>query len=898
MHARSHCACARHLLMVCALLGGLLPLAGWARAPKPTKPSRMTAAMERALALPVQAAREAAIQEALPAASAHGQAVAALARGLLAYRQGQWITAERLLRAASRSPALALADQAQFFYAESLFHQGRYVEARGALAALLAAHPYSDWRHRAGARMADIDLVRPETARRGIKALRALLKAAPDYPHPAAARLAMGEAELRTGRLKAAATTLSGVVRWSPTDPLAHVAGRHLAALAAQGTRPTPESPAETLARCTVLRRQKAWTAALQDLQRLLTDPRADEALRTAARYQIGRALYQMELFPEARATFEAIQTNARRASWRRRAQRWGAYTLERLGRFEEAAAALLDARGDPEKPTAETVSKIAWLYFNGAQYEKAAEWFDTLASRGGTWARQGRFWRVWLAYRLGDYAAALSGFKALQARTRTRPERYGYWVGRTLANQGEIDAAADTWRGIIRSAPLSYYAYQARARLIDLGQRLDPEPTGVGDPEDADGELDGGDTDCEASDEDCEAVPAEGAGAAVGASAPTAAADASGAAVEATEDAGAVDPDAAGGGGPATNGLGGAGGEAAVGPPAVTGRPELDALAGLAAGWGDALPGLVAAYELAALGETAQAALRLRAVRDEWLAYRRASRGARRRWAYVQRPFVDYRPDSDRGQWGIERADQAGRPLTTRRREVLRGRMPSAFRALLTTAFRDVGDHHYVRRMVGRSQRGLVMPPEAPENQANWQRWYPQAFGEVVRAEAAAHGIEPFFVWALMTVESSYNPWAISRVGARGLMQVMPHTGTLVAERMGRGNFGASLLIEPEVAIEQAAWYFEQLLAKFNGQLPLAIAGYNAGPHRVASWLLNKGHLPMDEFIEEIPYTEAREYTKKVLRYLALYRRIYEGDARLRVSQIIDPDFRDNINF
>ena len=128
--------------------------------------------------------------------------------------------------------------------------------------------------------------------------------------------------------------------------------------------------------------------------------------------------------------------------------------------------------------------------------------------------------------------------------------------------------------------------------------------------------------------------------------------------------------------------------------------------------------------------------------------------------------------------------------------------------------------------------------------------------------------------------------------------MQVMPHTGALVADRMGWRNFGPALLFEPPVAIEMAAWYFHQLIEKFQGQLPLAIAGYNAGPHRVAMWLGRKGHLPMDEFIEEIPYTEAREYTKKVLRYLAMYRRIYRGEANLRVEQVINPEFRDNINF
>ena len=162
----------------------------------------------------------------------------------------------------------------------------------------------------------------------------------------------------------------------------------------------------------------------------------------------------------------------------------------------------------------------------------------------------------------------------------------------------------------------------------------------------------------------------------------------------------------------------------------------------------------------------------------------------------------------------------------------------------------------------------------------------------------AADFGLDPFLIWSLMTVESSYNPLAISRAGARGLMQVMPHTGALVAGAMGWGDFGPAMLHEPEVSIEMSAWYFHQLLKKFNGQLPLAIAGYNAGPHRVALWLEKKGGLPLDEFVEEIPFREARGYTKKVLRHLALYRRIYLGESGPWVSQKIDPKFGDNINF
>ena len=206
------------------------------------------------------------------------------------------------------------------------------------------------------------------------------------------------------------------------------------------------------------------------------------------------------------------------------------------------------------------------------------------------------------------------------------------------------------------------------------------------------------------------------------------------------------------------------------------------------------------------------------------------------------------------------------------------------------------LGDAFYVRRLTVRSER----PKKTPEmgNTALWKARYARPFPQLVTEAATAYGLDPLLLWAFMTVESSYNPWSISRAGARGLMQVMPHTGALVAGGVGWPDFGTAQLHEPTVSIEMSAWYVRALLTKFHGQLPLAIAGYNAGPHRVAMWLKKKGHLDMDEFIEEIPFDEAREYTKKVLRHLALYQRIYtEGDVVWR-GQTIKPVPRMNINY
>lgn len=325
--------------------------------------------------------------------------------------------------------------------------------------------------------------------------------------------------------------------------------------------------------------------------------------------------------------------------------------------------------------------------------------------------------------------------------------------------------------------------------------------------------------------------------------------------------------------------------------------EPALPVLQGLVSRAGALFPAAAEALDLAAIGMNHLAALRLRQVSDEVRAFRQTGlRGkALARWRYDPLPYLDNRAHGKTGEWG-RAFDAPNRPADPRRGPALKGLLETDFPDRLARAFRALDDPHYARRHAKGGRLGI--PPEAPANRSAWARRFPMAFADVLGPKARKYGVDPTLLWAFMTVESSYNPLAISRANARGLMQVMPQTGGLIADRMALRGFGHAHLFEPEVVLEMAAWYVDALLEKFNGQSPLAIAAYNAGPHRVAAWLRRKGGLPMDEFIEEIPYDEAREYTKKVIRHWGLYRRIYAGRAGLSLGLPVDPAFKDNINF
>ena len=311
----------------------------------------------------------------------------------------------------------------------------------------------------------------------------------------------------------------------------------------------------------------------------------------------------------------------------------------------------------------------------------------------------------------------------------------------------------------------------------------------------------------------------------------------------------------------------------------------------------GELFPAAAEALDLTLLGERRLASLRLRLISDELRAFRKDRPGGRalKKWSFRPRPYLDNREHGKTGEWGRS-LEEPLPPADPRRGPALAGGVSGEFTALLARAFVAIDDPHYARRHG--SGRRLGTPPEAPENRSAWAERFPRAFSEILGPKARKYGLDPWLLWAFMTVESSYNPFAISRANARGLMQVMPQTGGLIADRMALRGFGAALLFEPEVTLEMAAWYVHALLEKFNGQSPLAIAAYNAGPHRVAAWLSRKGGLPMDEFVEEIPYDEAREYTKKVIRFWGLYRRIYSDGANLSLDLRVDPKFKNNINF
>ena len=123
---------------------------------------------------------------------------------------------------------------------------------------------------------------------------------------------------------------------------------------------------------------------------------------------------------------------------------------------------------------------------------------------------------------------------------------------------------------------------------------------------------------------------------------------------------------------------------------------------------------------------------------------------------------------------------------------------------------------------------------------------------------------------------ESSFNPYAVSHAGARGMMQLMPGTAREQAGKMGVGYDGTRLYTDPNYNVMLGSAYFQRMLNMWDGNVPLAVASYNAGYGNVRKWVNAygdpRGRVDVLKWIEAIPYTETKAYVQRVIENSVVY--------------------------
>lgn len=192
---------------------------------------------------------------------------------------------------------------------------------------------------------------------------------------------------------------------------------------------------------------------------------------------------------------------------------------------------------------------------------------------------------------------------------------------------------------------------------------------------------------------------------------------------------------------------------------------------------------------------------------------------------------------------------------------------------------FAEIGDYHKVQRIMFKGFQEYLREDLDQANNEIWRFSFPTGFSDHIRVNAEMNSLNPYLVHAIIREESSYRMDAVSRAGAIGLMQLMPATGRNMSKQTGFKDYSTQSLYRPEVNIVLGSLYLKMLIEDHKGNLPLAVASYNAGPNAVSTWISRYGTDEMDEFIEKIPYSETRNYVKRVMRSYEIYERLYGAD-------------------
>jgi soluble lytic murein transglycosylase len=163
-------------------------------------------------------------------------------------------------------------------------------------------------------------------------------------------------------------------------------------------------------------------------------------------------------------------------------------------------------------------------------------------------------------------------------------------------------------------------------------------------------------------------------------------------------------------------------------------------------------------------------------------------------------------------------------------------------------------------------------------------QSLYPFHYWDIISNWARERRLSPALVIGLMRQESRFEAQIRSRSGAIGLMQIMPDTGSWIASKKGVSNYN---LDNPSDNISFGTWYLDYTHSRYSDNSMLAVASYNAGPGAVGRWVEERGVGDPDEFVNNIPYEETRDYVSKVLGNYWNYLRLYSPSVQQQIASL-----------
>lgn len=192
---------------------------------------------------------------------------------------------------------------------------------------------------------------------------------------------------------------------------------------------------------------------------------------------------------------------------------------------------------------------------------------------------------------------------------------------------------------------------------------------------------------------------------------------------------------------------------------------------------------------------------------------------------------------------------------------------------ALLSVALLDRSDAPELALEMARKHMPRLLQ-RAPKggDVALYELAYPFAFAQLIEKAAKKEGAPAAFVRAVAREESGFNPDAVSRAHAYGLVQILLPTAKLLVKSKAERVRDPKALLRPELNLTLGARFMAGLASSFRNRYAMVPPAYNAGPAAVARWIRERGHEPLDVWVENIPYDETRGYTRRVLQSYGIY--------------------------
>lgn len=171
-----------------------------------------------------------------------------------------------------------------------------------------------------------------------------------------------------------------------------------------------------------------------------------------------------------------------------------------------------------------------------------------------------------------------------------------------------------------------------------------------------------------------------------------------------------------------------------------------------------------------------------------------------------------------------------------------------------------------------------LLNTAPGARNKWAWECSFPRPHDAFVKQSASASRVSPELIWAVMRQESAFDPEVVSPARAIGLLQLLPETASATAKKASLPD-DTQALYRPKPNITLGTLYLRELLDQLNGNVPLAVAAYNAGPEAITRWKNRAKGVPLDVFVETIPFLETRGYVVRVMGNLARYGFLEQGE-------------------